>query len=227
MPSENISRSASSVNVTVTVPNQIKDYYIVCSLSGFGALCAMVISMMILILVWHSKPRLHTVRHLLMCNTSAASILYCVVQSINYVFLIFLPSETSDTGCRWRGYFAYMALCAVTYSYLIQAISRLFIAVLSTSHKWLTTFKTHYYLILVKWCTAILLPLPAIITKDIYFRPNALCWVPLKNSIHISYTFIAYYMFSVCIHLYYLWPDLLSNTDDHEASGFPSPIDQQ
>ena len=194
MSSENGSHNGSSLNTTEALPNRINDYFIVCSVSGFCALCAVAISLMVLILVWRTKNPLHTVRHLLMCNTSIASTIYCIVQLMNYFVLIFLPSETSDIGCRWRAYFAYMTICAVTYSYLIQAISRLFIALLSKSYRWLATFKAHYCLILVQWCTAVLLPLPAIITKDIYFRPHALCWVPLKNSAHVTYTYMAYYM---------------------------------
>lgn len=202
MASENESQNGSSLNATVALPNRINDYFIVCSFSGFCALCAVAISLMILILVWRTKNRLHTVRHLLICNTSVASILYCVVQIINYSFLIFFPSETSDIGCRWRAYFAYMTICAVTYSYLIQAISRLFITLLAKSYRFSVTFRAHYCLILVQWSTAVLLPLPAIITKDIYFRPRALCWVPLKNFAHVTYTYLTYYLLpalSICV----------------------------
>ena len=132
-----------------------------------------------------------------MGNTCVASIFFCIVQNVNYLFLIFLPWETSNIACRWRGYFGYMTICAVAYSYLIQGISRLFIAVLSTKYKWLTTFDTHYYLITLQWLAVFIIPLPAVVTKDIYFRPNALCWVPLKNTIHVTYSYVAYYLVPV------------------------------
>ncbi|CAF0726675.1 unnamed protein product [Rotaria sp. Silwood1] len=115
-----------------------------------------------------------------MCNTCIASIVYCIVQTINYIFLIFVPSETSDVACQWRGYFGYMSISAATYSYLIQAISRLFFSKFSTKYPWLITFKTHYYLILTHWIVVLIIPLSSVITKDIYFRPGLLCWVPLK-----------------------------------------------
>jgi hypothetical protein len=182
------------MNSTEVIPNHIKDYYVVCSLSGVFALTAVAISCAILVLVKRTKPRLHTVRHLLMCNTCIASILYCIVQLNNYIFLIFLPWQTSDIGCRWRGYFAYVSICAVIYSYLNQAISRLFISIFSTKYKRLTTFKAHYILIVVQWFVITLLPLPSIITKDIYFRPDALCWVPAKDTIHTCYIYIVYYI---------------------------------
>ena len=115
------------------------------------------------------------------------------MQIINYVFLIFIPWETSDAACRWRGYFAYVSISAATYSYLIQAISRLFYSKLSARYPWLITFKTHYYLILIHWITVIIIPLPSIITNDISFRPGLLCWVPLEHLIHVIYTVFAFY----------------------------------
>lgn len=65
------------------------EYYIVCALStGFG-LISVILSTMIVIVIRRSKPRLHTVRHLLICNTSIASIVYCSVQTANYIILIY------------------------------------------------------------------------------------------------------------------------------------------
>ena len=185
-----MSLNISSIKASI----QFSDYYIVCSLSSVISLIAVFVSIFVPILVYRTKPRLHTVRHLLICNTCIASILYCIVQTINYAFLIFLQSETSDVGCRWRGYFAYLSIAAVTYSYLIQAISRFFISVLSGHYRWLTTFKTHYILILFQWFTIVIIPLPSILTNDIYYRPTSLCWVPLKKLIHVIYTYLAYYI---------------------------------
>ncbi|UJR25664.1 hypothetical protein I4U23_007015 [Adineta vaga] len=199
-----------SVNLTSLESSiVITDYYTVCSLSAIASIIVILISLFTLVLVWRTKLRLHTVRHLLMCNTSIASILYCIVQSVNYTFLIFLRSQTSDQTCRWRGYFAYLSISAISYSYLIQAISRFFTSVLSHRYRWLTTFKTHYILILVQWLIVIIIPLPAILTKDIYYRPTSLCWVPLKHLIHVIYSFFAYYIFptlSICmiyVFIYY------------------------
>lgn len=191
---------------TTPIPNRQKDYLIVCSFSGFFALSAVVISSMILILTWRSKPRLHTVRHLLICNTSIASIFYCTIQTMNYIFLILLPWETSDAGCRWRGYLAYVTICGMAFSYLSQSISRLFISLLSNRHPWTTSYRTHYNLIAVQWLAAIAAPLPSIATQDIIFRPGALCWVPLKHTLHVSYTYAVYYFIpALLICLIYLF----------------------
>ncbi|CAF0760297.1 unnamed protein product [Adineta ricciae] len=185
-----MSLNISSIEASI----QFSDYYVVCSLAAVISLIAVFVSISVPILVYRTKPRLHTVRHLLICNTCVASILYCIVQTINYIFLIFLRTETSDVGCRWRGYFAYLTIAAVAYSYLIQAISRFFISVLSGQYRWLTTFKTHYILIFLQWLTIVIIPLPSILTNDIYYRPTSFCWVPLKKLIHVIYTYFAYYI---------------------------------
>ena len=171
----------------------IEDYYVVCSLSASFAGISIIICTSILIMVWRTKPRLHTVRHLLMCNTSIASMFYCIVIINNYAFLIFAQWETSDMNCRWRAYFAYVGIAGIVYSYLIQAISRFFLAALSTKYRWLVTFKTHYILISIQWIIVFLVTSPALITKDITFYPKVLCWVSMNYKLHIIYTIFAYY----------------------------------
>ena len=179
--------------------------FVVYPVSAVICIIAIIISIVILILVRRTKPLLHTVRHLLMCNTSMASILYCIVQTINYVYLILLTWETSDVSCRWRGYFAYFSISAVTYSYFLQAISRAFICLLSHKYRWLTTFRTHYILILIQWVTVTIVPLTTIVTKDIYYRPASICWVPMKHFIHVLYTFLACYIIpTILIGLIYV-----------------------
>lgn len=172
-------------------------YYIVCSISaGFG-LIAILLCLLIISLVLRTKTRLHTVRHLLICNTCVASIFYCSMQSFNYAVLIFLPWETSDIGCRWRAYLAYMSISASIYSYLVQAISRLFYSIFGAKNPRWISFKSHFIMIGIHWFVMFILPLPSLITKDIYFRPGLLCWVPFKYTLHIIYTVCAYYLISI------------------------------
>ncbi|CAF3122895.1 unnamed protein product [Rotaria socialis] len=184
---------------------EFKTYNIVIPLSLFGILIAFVIACGILILVGCMR-RLHTVTHLLICNTSISSIFYCVVQSVNYIFLLCIKWEINDVSCRWRGYFGYMAVVAVVYSYLTQAISRFFISILSTRYPRITSFRTHFILILLQWFVVILIPLPAILTNHIRHRPFSLCWVPKKFTSHVIYTIVAYYLIPAllifAIHMY-------------------------
>nr|ACC43975.1 7 transmembrane receptor (rhodopsin family) D [Philodina roseola] len=184
-----------NLNETQTnITYDIHDYYIVCSLSGGFAILSIAICVMILILVGRTKPRLHTVNHLLLCNTSIASICYCIIINNNYIFLIFIPSVNSDISCRLRAYFAYISITAVVYSYVIQAISRLFFCLFTTKYRWLTSFKAHYCLIAGQWCFVFIVTSPAILTNDIVFYAQNLCWVPMDRTLHVAYTVFAYYI---------------------------------
>lgn len=185
----------SSITSTVS---SLTNYDIVAPISMIFAMIAVVISLLTLILVSLSK-QLHTVTHLLTCNTCIASILYCIVQCNNYIYLLFIIWDTNDQSCRWRGYFEYMSIVAVVYSYLLQAISRFFIIVLSTKYRWLTTIKTHLYLIVLGWIVVIVVPLPALITPNISFRNGFLCWVPRSAMLHVAYTIIVYYLIPIIL----------------------------
>ncbi|CAF1437870.1 unnamed protein product [Adineta ricciae] len=171
-----------------SLDNNVEDYRIVALISLIFVIIAVTISTFILILVWITKPRLHTINHLLMCNTAFATIFYCVTMKINFAYVLFGQWNISDVSCRFRAYFAYSGVAAVIYSYLIQAISRFFFSVLSAKYRRLTSFKTHYILIVCQWIVVFLLTSPSVLTNDIHFVPNVFCWVPLEHMIHIAYT---------------------------------------
>ena len=195
--------NSTSANDTTSRGN----YHVIIPLSLACILVAVIISCLILTLVIFIK-KLHTVTYLLLCNGSIASIFYCIVQSINYIFLAFIPSNTDDLSCRWRGFFGYMTVAAVVYSYLAQAISRSFVSVLSMKYRWATSFRIHIIIILTQWFIVIVIPLPALLTKDIHYRPFSLCWVRKKYTLHLAYTIIAYYLlpiifiFTIYIYIY-------------------------
>ncbi|CAF1491742.1 unnamed protein product [Adineta ricciae] len=141
-----------------------------------------------------------------MCNTSLASILYCIVQCINYIYLALIPWETHDTACRWRGYFGYMAIAAVVYSYLAQAVSRFLNCIMSAKYHWAVLYKTHLILICIQWLIVLIIPLPTVLTEDIYYRPYSLCWVPIEYTLHVSYSVVAYYLIpAILIFIIYIY----------------------
>ena len=182
---------------------------IVCCISAFFSLFVFIAGAFIMIIVFRTKPRLRTCRHLLMCNSSAALMFYSAIQNINYSFLIFLQSDTSDISCRCRGYLTYMSIVGVSYSYFIQSISRLFFTSLSAKHAALITFRTHFILIGLNWFAAIVIPLSVVVTDDIRFTPGSLCWIRSESSIHSGVTVIADYIVPLGLvmiiyaHIYY------------------------
>ena len=189
-------------------------YLTCCYISAGIGLLTIGISIMIGIIVRYKNPRLRTIRHLLMCNTCLGSIFYCLMQTINYAYLVFFQWDTNDDRCRWRGYCSYVSISAITYSYLLQALSRLFYLKCTIKYRWVTSFRTHYVLIFIQWMLAIILPLPSIITKDHYFRPGFICWVPFKFVLHLVYTIIAYYVapvsIAILIYIYAYWQLIVS-----------------
>ncbi|CAF1432612.1 unnamed protein product [Adineta ricciae] len=187
-----LTRTATNLSASST------NYDTVAPISMAFALVAIVISVLILTLIISTK-QLHTVSHLLTCNTCIASILYCIVQCNNYIYLLFIKWNMSDESCRWRGYFGYTSIVAVIYSYLLQAISRLFFTILSTKYRWIVSFRVHLYLIFIGWIVVFLVPLPAITTKDIYYRQGFLCWVPKRFMLHVIYTIIMYYLLPIVL----------------------------
>jgi hypothetical protein len=66
--------------------------------------------------------------------------------------------QTNQPACVFRAYCT-LALCtALCYSYSIQAISRLFFAVLY-KHRYLLTWRTHWILIIINWTVSIIIPI--------------------------------------------------------------------
>jgi hypothetical protein len=195
-----------AVASTKYVSSGVASYNVIIPLSLACIMVAVIISCVTLALVILIK-RLHTVTHLLICNGSIATIFYCTVHSINYIFLAFIPWEIGDFSCRWRGYFGYMTVVAIVYSFLAQAISRFFVSILSITYRWATSFKTHIILIFIQWIIVILIPLPALLTEDIYYRPLALCWVPpVGYPLHLAYIIIAYCVIpAILIFIIYIY----------------------
>lgn len=173
-------------------------YHIIIPVSFICMIITVIFASLILVLI-SCIQRLHTVTYLLVANGAIASIFYCIVQSVNYSFLAFLPWKTSDMSCRWRGYFSYMTVVAIVYSYLSQAISRFLMVILSSKYRWVTTFRTHRILLLINWILVICLPLPALLTDDIYFRSASLCWVPKEYTLHLAYIIIVDYLIPTCL----------------------------
>jgi hypothetical protein len=192
------------------------NYELLAPISMSFSLISIFMSLLILLLICCVK-QFHTVTYVLMCNTCLSSIFFSVVQWINFIYLLFLASLTSDHSCRWRAYFGYMSIVAVIYSYLFQAISRYIFTVLSGKFRWLTSWKCHWILLAIYSIMVVLLPLPSILTDDIHFRAGFLCWVPQKALLHMIYTILLSdsdprYSLSVLFHL--------------DASSFTSNLDR-
>lgn len=200
-----IRKMTSTILTTTLVPIDYTNYSLVIPMAIAFAGLAVIVSCCILFLIIHYR-RLHTVNHLLIGNTCVWTVFCCFAQSNHYIYLLLITFDTSDMSCRWRGYFAYMTIAGVVYSYLLQSISRLFFIVLAQKYRWIISLKTHIILICIQWIMVIMLASPAILTNDIFFRPHALCWVTVIYPLHNYYTLLVYYalptIFIVLIYFY-------------------------
>ncbi|CAF1334059.1 unnamed protein product [Adineta steineri] len=153
--------------------------------------CLLIITLIII------TRNLHSSTNLLVSSTCLSTLFYLVISTLN-AFIFYTASVSTDWPCRIRGYLYYFSLNIVIYSYVIQAVSRLFWTVLY-KHRCLLSMKCHIYLIIFKICISFLLPLSCIITKDIVFVPFKMCLVLPKYIIHEFYLLITSFIIPIVI----------------------------
>lgn len=210
--------------MSVTVTGDIEDdttYEDYEMISRFVFICSPITiftSIFIIILIYRTKSRLHTVTHLLIVNTCIASILNCITTVLQYVYFLYIRWDRSDRRCKYLAYFFYCGVASVFYSYTLQAVSRLIFSMYSIKYRYLTTFQTHCVLILIQWLVVFLVASPDILNNVIYYRYGKLCAVSVENISHIVWNTFAYYLIPVFIiifiylYIYYQVKKLSRNT---------------
>jgi hypothetical protein len=163
--------------------NDIAGFSITFTVSFISIIISTFICLMIIIITFIT-PNLRSPKNLLLCNTCLCTLFYSIISIINTIY--FLEPTSTDWSCRIRGYLNYVALSLVIYSYVIQAISRLFWTVFYR-YRYLLSIKCHVYLIVTQICLSFLIELSTIITKDITFHPLKICFVPMNYKIHVMY----------------------------------------
>ncbi len=156
-------------------------YIIAVSISIF--LC-----LFIMLLIAFTKT-LHSPINLLLCNTCLAIIFYFIIVMIK-IFLFYMQYTYSHWWCRILAYLDSVFLNMIYYSFVIQALSRLFIIVFHR-HRHLLKYKFHIILIIFQILISCLISLSILVTEDVVFRSSLICWVPPTKVIHKSYLFIS------------------------------------
>ena len=108
----------------------------------------------LLIFVVIINKRFHTIANLLTCNSSLCTMFYLIGILIQNVYGLLDDWLYYQPACVFRAYFQMMCCPLVTFSYLIQAISRLFFTVFY-ARKNLHTFRIHHFMIILNWCISI------------------------------------------------------------------------
>lgn len=103
----------------------------------------------------------HTISNLLTCDTALAIILFYINNLISIGYSFRHNWNDYQPGCILRGYIFVTSCTALCYSYLIQAISRLFFTIFYKNKK-LQTKRIHYLMIFINWILAFLIAIPPI-----------------------------------------------------------------
>ena len=159
------------------------------------------LSFIIIFLILTTKT-LFSPSNLLIGNTCVTTVFYLII-SIVKILIFYKEFVVSDTSCRIQAYLCYVFLTLLMYSYVIQAISRLFFTILY-KHRYLLNYKCHFILIICQIIVSFLIPLPSIITQDIRYRPLKMCLIPMTNVLHVFYlhTLVFFIPFVVIVIIY-------------------------
>lgn len=181
--------------------NELVDVRIVFILFLVFVIIAFVLTHFVFLLIVCNKT-LHSPANLLICNTCLATILHFIIVTIK-ICLFYTGSILSEWECRILAYLAYSFLHLVCYSYVIQALSRLFVIVFH-QHRQFLQYKFHLILILCQILISFLGALSVLITKDVVFRSYNMCYVSSTRIIHVAAFFISAFIapFAMIIIIY-------------------------
>lgn len=101
---------------------------------------------------------LHTVLNLLIANSSLAVFIYSVAIIAQLIVGLQPRDKGKEDLCIFLSYYTSIAADAICYSYLVTAISQYFFNI-SYRRRYLLTFRTHWFIILLSWLISCLLPL--------------------------------------------------------------------
>lgn len=175
--SEISSRSIHSEMLTSIILN-----ILFLSLTVFSSVISVVVLLLVSIRI---RPLSSNVSLLLTCNTYVTIILFCstlIDIGIHSLYGHWNPS-TSFAGrwCEIRAYFPHVCFCAYYYSFVCQAIFRLFRIVFSKKRH-LQSFGVFVLSILLQWLLSFIFIAPHLIFDD--FQYQALdynCWISFRN----------------------------------------------
>jgi len=190
--------ASNTTNVHLT--NSI-DVSTVFGLFLFSVFISILLLLIIIYLIFSTKT-LFTPTNVLVCNTCVTTFLY-LITAIVEISIFYYGIIISDFWCKTQAYLNFVFLTSLMYSYVIQAISRLFFTMFY-KYRYLLNYKCHFMLIICQVILSFLIPLPNIITQNIGFRPLKLCINPMKYLFQVFYfyTFLFFIPFIVVIIIY-------------------------
>jgi hypothetical protein len=139
--------------------------------------------MIIIVAINH---RCRTVANLLICNTAAGAIMYSIYEITVVSYSLREDWFQNQSGCVFRAYLCAALAMVVSVSYAVHSISRLFHTVLY-KHKYLLSWRTHWFLIIINYVLAILGPIPPIFMSNGYvLEPESRLCIPTTKTFYSS-----------------------------------------
>ena len=199
----------SPFNSTTNTSPSLLSTVIIYTIYSLAFVIVLTISLIIFYLTYtHSK--LKTVSNLLICNTCFVSLFYSITTFLQVFMVVFNSYHPfgGDTRvfCIARLYLSTVASALLSFSLLLQALSRLFYTVFYEHRNCLLTWNFHYLLIGVQWLIGFLIPISILIRSgDVLFRPTNFCTVGLDHKLHLYYLYSSSFIVPVvCIFPIYI-----------------------
>jgi hypothetical protein len=151
------------------------------SVSMIACIIALIFSLMTIITIILYR-QCHTVTNLLICNTSVILIFYAICNFAAAVYGLREDWAINQPICVFHAYFFLVFAAALCYSYSIQAISRLIVA-LFYKHRRLLSWSTHWIIIVSSWFLSILFPIEPFFFDGayIYESESRICLLTSKK----------------------------------------------
>ena len=111
---------------------------------------AIVFSFLIIFVIINHR-QCHSFTNLLVCDLCVTSMIYSILHIIGCFYGLREGWDVHQPFCTMRAYLLLVMITAASYSFMIQAISRLFFVIFYT-HRFLRTWRVHWILIILKWC---------------------------------------------------------------------------
>jgi len=144
------------------LPNRF--YIISFSVSFFASFINILFGFIIITTVVINR-KCRTVANMMMCNTAAATTIYASNQILIATYGIREDWFQNQPACGFRSYLHSGFCVTVCVSYAAQSISRLFFSIFH-KHKYLRTWRIHWFLIIINYLIGILGPIPTIFIKN-------------------------------------------------------------
>ena len=154
------------------------------------------------IVIFHltlTAEKLKTFSNLLICNTCFISLFYSFTIFLQVFMVVYTPSHLTDKDsrlfCVIRAYLTVVSTTLLSSSFLLQALSRLFHSVFHNHHRYLLTWRFHYFMIVIQWIVGFLTPITILIShKDVIYRRSIFCTIGLNHTLHLYYLYSTEYL---------------------------------